>query len=1350
SLYVKNLLPEYMVPQLWVSLDVMPLTSNGKIDRRLLPEPDLSTLSSQEYVAPRNEQESGLCFIWQELLGLDQVGVYDDFFELGGHSLLATRLVSMIRRDLGIEVSIRSIFMHTTISDLCVHLGTSEGSLLPAIVAQDRPDKVPLSFSQERLWFLDQLQGSLEYHMPIVLRLRGTLDVAILEDCLRSIVSRHEVLRTVIYSEGGIGYQRVISSEDWSLSRSFIGVSSEEGSIISSFLETPFDLSRDYMFRACLYDLGERNYVLAGVFHHIASDGWSNGILVSEFTSLYSSSISGSPVSLPILPVQYSDYALWQREYVEGLVLEDELSYWDNKLSGVSALLLPTDYMRPSVQSTLGSSVDYRLDEQLSQSLIALSQSEGVTLFMLLLSGFKVLLSRYSGQDDICVGIPIANRTQSDIEGMIGFFVNTLALRSDLSGNPSFREVLGRVKETTLGGYDHQLAPFEKVVDRVVASRDMSMTPLFQVMFDVQNSSEERNEGIEGLDLSAYEYESTTSQFDLNLSIEEDASGFIIDLEYCTALFDESTIVRMLVHYEELLRSIVLDAGQDIGSLSILTSREESELVHVLNATDVSYPLEKTFVSLFEEQVLQNPEAIALVYGSVGLTYKEVSDRSNQLAHYLRDQGVVSDSLVGICIERSLDMVIGILGILKSGGAYVPIKPDYPVSRISHMVDDTGLDIILTDVCSVGILEDLSGITCVVLDSSESAYLTYSKDSLSLCIAPSSLSYVIYTSGSTGFPKGAMIEHRGLLNHLLVMIDALDMDSDSVVAFTAPFTFDISVWQLLSGLLCGGRIVVYSESSILDARVLQDHLYDDGVTILQLVPSYVSELLEVDSEKDLSKLNYFLVTGEAAQVSLVSRWFSRYPDIPVVNAYGPAEASDDVTLHILRDVPQGGSVSIGKPIANTQLYVVDSLSNLCPIGVVGELWVSGVGVGRGYINDIDKTRDRFISNPFVEGEYSRVYKTGDLGRWLSDGTLEFVGRSDDQVKIHGYRIELGEIDSILSTHVAVVSCCVLARRDGSGINRLVGYVVVSGDFDARILEEYLSGRLPEYMVPRVWVDLEVMPLTGNGKIDKNSLPDPDVGSLSRGGYIGAATVIEEQLVGIWEELLDLDKVGVEDNFFELGGHSLLATRLISMIRTELSIEVEIADVFSYSTIRSLGEYVSTQSVGVVLPAIVSRERPEKIPLSFSQERLWFLDTLQGSLEYHMPTVLELRGSLDLDVLETCFRAIVDRHEVLRTVIYSEGGIGYQRVIDSESWELSRVVIEQGDVLEDVLSDFIEEPFDLSRDYMFRACVYDVGSDCYVLGCVFHHISSDGWSEGILISEFMELYSSLGAARDSVL
>uniref|UniRef100_UPI000A9AC614 non-ribosomal peptide synthetase n=1 Tax=Aquimarina longa TaxID=1080221 RepID=UPI000A9AC614 len=1197
---------------------------------------------------------------------------------------------------------------------------------------------IPLSFSQDRLWFLDQLHGSTEYHIPIVLRLEGPLDVSILEQSLKEIICRHEVLRTVIKSNKGIGYQEIISPLSWELDEMMIVSESNLEDIIDNYLIKPFDLSRDYMLRSCLYNLGNEHYVLACVFHHIASDGWSGGILVNEFMELYSALQSGRSADLPELRLQYSDYAIWQRKYLEGAVLEAQLSYWEEKLKGVSTLSLPTDYARPSVQSNAGASISFKLDQELSNSLESLCQQEGVTMFMLLLAAFKVLLSRYSGQEDICVGTSIANRTQSELEGMIGFFVNTLVLRSDLSGDPSFKEVLARVKQTTLESYDNQLAPFEKVVDRVVTSRDRSMSPLFQVLFVLQNAldeSEETDLDLENITISNYDFDTVTAQFDLMLNLLEKEDGILLGVNYSTALFDESTIDRMLLHYQELLNSIVSDISQPIDSLSMLTNKEENELLYTFNDTRICYPKDKTIIDLFEEQVKNTPDDIAIVFEGERLTYKELNEKSNQLAFYLQQNyDLTSNDVVGLMLDRNVWSIISILGILKSGGCYLPIAKDYPDTRKSFLINDANIKLLIIESESLFDVIEYS----IPVFSIDIELETVSKEELKVSaidkrsIQSSDLAYIIYTSGSTGQPKGVMISHGSLVNYLLYSIEHYRGDDTSYsFPLFSSLSFDLTQTSIYLTLLTGGELHIYKDDNV--GSVLKDIVLNASINSIKLTPAHLSFFRDLDR----LKLKRLIIGGEQLAHSDLYNLGELNSSVKLFNEYGPTEATIGCSVLDVTNYQSMDRIHIGHPIANTRIYIVNKELQLLPIGVIGELCIGGEGLAQGYLNREELTKQKFISNPFVEDE--RLYKTGDLARWLPDGGIEYIGRKDDQVKIRGYRIELGEIEHVLSSLSGVIHCCVLAKEDGIGIKRLVGYVVLDEVLDKERLQDQLKTSLPEYMVPQLWIQLEEMPLTSNGKLDKRALPTPDGSELSTKEYVAPRNETEEKLVIIWQELLGVEKIGIQDDFFELGGHSLLATQLISMIRKELSIEIEIADIFAYTTISRLGEHLLTQSKGVLLPSIEVADRSDRIPLSFSQERLWFLDQLQGSTEYHIPIVLRLEGSLDISILEQTLQEIVSRHEVLRSLLVSEEGIGYQEIIGAEDWSLDIEEVSSEMLLKSNLENYLIRPFDLSKEYKLRSCLYTLGGDQYVLACVFHHIASDGWSEGILVDEFMELY-----------
>ncbi|WP_344931053.1 amino acid adenylation domain-containing protein, partial [Aquimarina addita] len=953
--------------------------------------------ATASYVAPRNDIEKQLAEIWQELLGVEKVGIHDNFFELGGHSLLATRIVSMIRKANEVELSVRDIFLYPTILELSNHIeGHSKGVTLPEIVAQVRPERIPLSFSQERLWFLDQLQGSLEYHIPVVLRLEGDLDVSILEQTLQGIVSRHEILRSLLISENGIVHQEIISAEDWSLDRAIVSNESLLENSLHGYLKSPFDLSKDYKFKACLYTLGNDQYVLAGVFHHIASDGWSGGILIHEFIELYSAIQSGHSAVLPKLSLQYSDYAIWQRKYLEGIILEEQLSYWEAKLRDVSTLSLPIDYVRPPIQSNEGASISFELDQELGYSIRSLCQEEGVTLFMFLLSAFKVLLSRYSGQDDICVGTPIANRTQLELEGMIGFFVNTLALRSDLSDDPSFKDLLVNVKQTTLEGYDHQLAPFEKVVDRVITTRDMSMSPLFQVLFVLQNTPQASEKiDLQDITISDYEFDRVTTQFDLILSVSEEETGILLDMGYSITLFDKITIDRMLLHYQKLLASIVRDITQPIGSLSMLTTEEKTQLLDVFNDTAIVYPKDKTIIDLFKEQVRETPDGIAIVYEGKSMTYKDLDDRSNQLVHYLKSVGVVKDSRVAILFNRSFDMIISIFGILKSGCAYVPLDPSFPSNRLSYILNDSSVNFLIYK--EESLLSGLLASKCEFINISLS--INYESSGSSYERELDSIAYVMYTSGTTGVPKGILISDKNVVTLVNDPSSKISINFSDRVLQWSNYAFDGSTYEIFGSLLNGASLYLIDSSTASDARVLSQVINKNKLSIIFITTVLFNSLAEYDLSL-LSNLRLLLFGGEKVSVSPVRKMLSALGSNKILHVYGPTETTVYATCYSVCYIPNNEeTIPIGSPFNNTSLYILNSRQELLPIGVIGELCISGAGLARGYLNRPDLTREKFIDNPFSDDSGSRLYKTGDLARWLPDGNIEFIGRKDDQVKI---------------------------------------------------------------------------------------------------------------------------------------------------------------------------------------------------------------------------------------------------------------------------------------------------------------------------------------------------------------
>jgi len=1342
--YLKASLPDHMHPSLLIALEQFPFMANGKVDKKSLPDPDMQANERAGYTAPRTLIEERLAVIWSNLLEVDRISVHDDFFALGGHSLLAIRLISAIRKELSVEVSIGDVFDYPTIAQLSAQLQRhSVTSNTPALTSKIRPAHIPLSFSQERLWFIDQMEGSVHYHVPTVLRLKGVLDKDALSYAMQTIVDRHEVLRTVIEQEDGQAYQRVNAAGKWELDIIDKALYRKNETAlqesIAQLINTPFDLEQDYMLRVHLIALGEEEHILVVILHHIASDAWSTGIIVKELVELYAAYTENRAPQLPVPEIQYADYAIWQREYLSGAKLEKELGYWKDKLSDVTALELPTDYPRPAVQPTRGGMYSFRFDKQLSVQLQALSQQQGTTLFMTLLAAFKVLLYRYSGQEDICVGIPVAGRTQQETEGLIGFFINTLALRSDLSNDPSFITLLQQVKQTTLGAYEHQEIPFEKIVDAVVKERDVSRTPLFQVMFVLQNAPEGEALKLGDVKLSEEVMKHTTARFDLSCSLIESADGIMGSVEYCLDLFREETIHRMLEHFEQLLKSIADQPSRTIGMLPILSAAEQEQLLQTFNNTATADPLDETILDLFDIQVAMRPNAVALVAGKISVTYKVLNERANQLAHFLSSKGVKAESIVPVCLERSADMVLAILAVLKAGAAYVPVDPAYPADRIRYMLEDTGATVVIT---SGNILTAIADVVLIKLDEDLDEIRKYPAIAPGVAVTADSLAYVIYTSGSTGQPKGVMIEHHGLANLVHWHVRAYQVTFRSKATAVSGVGFDAFGWEVWPYLATGAAVHLLDDETRLQMSSLVMLHLQQGITHAFIPTALVQEFIQASSVK-ITSLQYLLTGGDQLSATDISGLTYK-----VVNNYGPTENSVVTTSYELLPADRDHAPVIGRPVSNTRVYILNSKGQLCPVGVAGEICIAGSGLSRGYLNLTALTTEKFVSDPFGGGT---MYRTGDLGRWLQDGTIEYAGRIDEQVKIRGYRIEPGEIESVLSTCTYVRQAVVSVKTDAKGNKRLVGYVVPDGIYDKTAILSYLKSRLPDYMVPSLLMELDKIPLTANGKIDRKALPDPEASALLTNEYIAPRNETEASIAGIWQELLGVEQVGIHDNFFELGGNSLLVMRMVALMRSRLQIEVPIRTIFSQASIAQLSDWLTaSQGENTLLPAIEIQTRPARIPLSFSQERLWFIDQLEGSVQYHIPLVLRLSGDLNITALENSLQQIVNRHEVLRTVIREEEGVAYQQVLNKDSWSLS--VTDNGSPaeLENYITALIRTPFDLSADHMLRAHLIRLPESRYLLVLTMHHIAADGWSMGIATREVMELYNAYVAGRQAQL
>ncbi|UNY98309.1 amino acid adenylation domain-containing protein [Zhouia spongiae] len=1034
---------------------------------------------------------------------------------------------------------------------------------------------IPLSYAQERLWFMDQYNHNSSYNMPGAIRFLGELNKEVLEKVLFTIVNRHEILRTnfvTINDEPKQVIHEVPTCHVEIINLSHLSKEESNKQILDLLKEESqktFDLANDSLIRFKIYSVDKDESVLFINKHHIISDAWSASILINEITQLYEAFISGRPSPLKELPIQYGDYSIWQREYLEGELLQKQSKYWKGKLEGVSILELPTDKPRPKEQTFNGDRLPIHLNKDVTDKLNRLSRENDATLFMTLLSIFKILLHKYTGESDICVGSPIANRTREEVEGLIGLFVNTLALRSDVNTELSFNEFLGRVKQTTLEAYENQDLPFEKVVDMLEPERNLSYSPLFQVMMVLQNNPEGELK-FSGLNVESVGIESTISKFEITLDFTETEKGLYGGIEYNTDLFDSDTIERMANHFKVLVEQLIENSQRQIKDIELLTSSERQQLLFDWNDTQVDYPKEKCIHQLFEEQSEKTPDNVAVVFEGDSLTYRELNERSNQLAYYLQSKGVKAESLVGICVERSLEMIVGLLGILKAGGAYVPIDPTYPEERISYMFKDTNCAIVLTQE-QIELPKTNSEI--IYLDSEWEKIAKAPRTNIETGVKGDNLAYVIYTSGSTGNPKGVMVEHR---NTFSLLKWAQKLYSKQELAGTLASTsiaFDLSIFELYLPLSIGCSIIL--EKNILSVT---ESINKQKITFINTVPSGIKYLL--DQKEIPSTVKTINLAGEYLSKKIVNELYEQGGNIKVYDLYGPSEDTT-YTTYSLRTLD--GCETIGQPIENTKVYILDKTQKPVPIGVVGELCISGNGLARGYLNQPDLTRKKFIKDPFSKDPNSRLYKTGDLARYLPDGNIEFIGRLDDQVKIRGFRIELGEIESVLNQQDQVSSGVVLAKEDATGNKQLVGYVVPSQDVDAsqglkiEKLREALSKTLPDYMVPSLFVSLEAMPLTSNGKIDKRALPDPRV--KAEEDYIAPSNDLEDRIVELWSDVLGVNKsvISINKSFFELGGNSLLSVKLQQKLNQLDEFEnIQVSDLFKHHTIKRLVESVNPE------------------------------------------------------------------------------------------------------------------------------------------------------------------------------
>ncbi len=1365
--YLRQQLPDYMVPSILMVLDRLPLTPHGKIDRKALPTPERSGNNTIPQ-RPRTPVEDVLVNIWEDVLGLPDLGLQENFFDLGGHSLLATQVISRVREAFHVEVPLATLFEYPTVTALGTQIERSlragQLSEVPPLRSAPRDHPLPLSFAQQRLWFLDQFTpGSTVYNMPSATRLRGRLDVRSLAASLNTIVQRHEVLRTSFPAgPDGQPFQAIAPSLELPLN--LIDLSAlpeqkrEEECLHYARKEEQqlFDLAHGPLLRFTLLQIDEQEHVLLFTMHHIISDGWSLSVLVRELSELYESHLRAVPPQLSPLPIQYADYALWQREWLDGEVLDRQIAYWRDLLSDAPPLLtLPTDFARPRIPHFQGTPLEFKLSDDIAEQLRALSRREGVTMFMVLLAAYAVLLHRYSGQSRIVIGVPMAGRSPLEVEPLIGLFINTLPLCIDMSGNPTFQQLLRRVRQLVLEAYTHQHVPFEKLVEELQPERDISHAPIFQAAF-IYNGDEPQCRSLGDISIEPLELETSVAKFDLSLALFESNGSISGSLSYDFALFLPETANRIMSAFECLLISIIRDISSRISLLQLLTANERHQVLYEWNKTEVRFPNPMCLDELIEFQCKETPEAIAVEFENSQLTYGQLNERSNRIAALLDGISTGPGSVIALCMERSLDLVIALFGILKAGAAYLPLDTEHPKPQLEFMIATAKPAAILVQRQFLDLFTQSSQIICV--DDLLALDITLARTHLNRAF--DQVAYVIYTSGSTGSPKAVANTHRAIYNRLVWMQDKYGLNETDRVLQKTPYTFDVSVWEFFWPLITGARLILARPDGHKDPAYLKDLIRHGHVTTVHFVPSMLRAFLEEPDIEDCVGIRRVVCSGEPLSFSLQQHFFKRL-NSELHNLYGPTEAAIDVTYwRCEEDLPTSCRIPIGRPIANTQTYVLDGDLEPVPIGVIGELYLAGEGLAQGYLNRPELTADRFIPSPFSKGR--RMYRTGDLARWINGGTLDYVGRIDQQVKIRGFRVELGEIESILQRHESVGEAVVVMREDTPGDQRLVAYVTSAADRrpEAGELIEYAKERLPVYMVPALVVVLEKLPLTANGKIDRKALPAVEWGGAIDEGA-NARTPVEEVLAGIWARTLGLEEVGIYDNFFDLGGHSLLATQVMSRVREAFGVDLPLRALFEASTVAGLGLHIENLlhiGVQTSMPPLHKVGREQPLPLSFAQQRLWFLYQMApGNAAYNLPEAVHLQGALDAIALEESLNDLIARHEILRTTFpLSEDGEPVQSIapklrVRLESVDVSSLpTAERQSGWQRQARAEEETAFDLAHGPLVRARLVRLDEQQHILLFTTHHIVSDGWSTGIMIRELSALYEARRAGKEALL
>ncbi|MCP5104184.1 MAG: amino acid adenylation domain-containing protein, partial [bacterium] len=1268
-------LPDYMIPTYFTVLDQMPLTQSGKIDRKALPEPEAPETTG-DYTPPRDETEHRLAEIWSVVLGIEtgSIGIDMDFFQLGGHSLKATIMASKLHKAFNVRVPLAAVFRTPTIRGLAPLIEGASEERHVALEKAPEKEYYQLSPAQRRLYVLQQLDdGGTSYNLPAVMVLEGNLDVEKFEETFKEMISRHESLRTSFHMIDGEPFQKIHKAVDFKIKYKEKNDSSRPH---------PFDLSHAPLIRVELTPVREQKYILMLDMHHIISDGTSMELFVREFMALYAAS------ELSPLRFQYKDYSEWRNSPLWQEVVKQQETYWLKTFEGeIPVLNLPYDFARPAVQSSEGRTLEFEIPD--IETLKALARSNNVTLYMFLLSLLNLWLSKLSRQEDIVIGTPIAGRRHADLQGVMGVFINTLALRNRPEGGKTFTQFLQEVRANTLEAFENQDYQFEELVEKVSVRRDTSRNPLFDIMFILQNFDIQPGEipevEIEGLKLKPYPFERNTSRFDLTLTTYEKTDRLLVKLEYCTRLFKEETIRRFFGYFKTIVTALTGNPEMKLSEVDIISGDERRQIMDVFNDTSLDYPKDKTLHRLFEDQVQRTPDIFAVTTGypghKTGMTYNQLNQKANQLARRLIEKGVGPGHLVGLLVSRRIEMLVALLGILKAGAAYLPLDPDYPDGRIHYILQHSKPRILLTEAPLEEKIQRLT-YTGETLDLLAPDTYSADKENPENRAAPEDLAYVIYTSGSTGNPKGVMIRHRNVTNFIEGMAECIGFAPGNRFLALTTLSFDIFVLEVFIPLTRGMQVVLANEQQQIDPGLLAEVIIGGEIDILQLTPSRLKLLFNSGhAAQCLTGVGALLVGGEAFPAHLLQELKQVYPG-RLYNVYGPTETTVWSTV---KELTRAAGVTIGTPIANTQVYIMDRYHRLQPPGIAGELWIGGDGVAPGYFKNPELTSEKFIDN---------CYKTGDLARWLPHGELEFLGRIDHQLKIRGFRIEPEEIEEQLLAYPRIKEVVVVDKKDRDGETYLCTYFVTEDGetVEAAALRDHLSRSLPSYMIPAFFIYLEKVPVTPNGKIDRRALPDPDM-------TIGKEVVLprnstEEKLVGIWSRVLGIEggKIGIDADYFYLGGHSLNATRMIAEAAREFDVKLPLAVVFKRPSIRGLAEYIREEAVEETYINLEKAPEKEYYDLSPAQRRLYVLQQLDaGGTSYNLPAVMELEGNLDVEKLEEAFKEMIRRHESLRTSFIMVNEEPVQRIHENVEFKIDDII---GSPRRGVGTEHRSVPFDL--------------------------------------------------------